>query len=80
MEYSKDIILGINYAEVKKGQAMKAGKKNLRSKVENSNKKFMNLIKRHKVVGTISIICGLLMILDYVLVHGFIMLLQTMTY
>lgn len=80
MEYSKDIILGINYAEVKKGQAMKAGKKNLRSKVENSNKKFMNLIKRHKVVGTISIICGLLMILDYVLVHRFIMLLQTMTY
>lgn len=80
MEYSKDIILGINYAEIKKGQAVEVRKKNLRGKIAENNKKFMNLIKRHKVIATISIICGILMILDYILVHRFIMLLQTMTY
>lgn len=78
MEYSKDIILGINYAEVKRGQAIEGGKKNLRSKIVDGNKKIMNLVKRHKVIATISIICGILMVLDYILVHNFIELLQTL--
>lgn len=80
MEYSKDIILGINYAEVKRGQAVKIGKKNLRSKIAENNKRLMDLIKRHKVVVTISIICGILMVLDYILVHNFIVILQTLVY
>lgn len=78
MEYSKDIILGINYADVKKGQAIKGGKKNSRSRIVFGNKKFMNLIKRHKVVATISMICGILIILDCILVHNFVILLQSL--
>lgn len=78
MEYSKDIILGINYANTKRGQAINEGKKNLRSKIVEYNRKTINLIKRHKVVATISIICGILMVLDYILVHNFIVILQTL--
>ena len=67
MEYSKDIILDIIGAESKKvGQASK------------KNKKVLKLLKNHKGIATISIICGILIILDYILVHNFIMLLQTL--
>ena len=67
MEYSKDIILGIKYPETrKKGQA------------EQCNKKMFNFLKKHKGIATISIICGILMILDCILVHNFIVLLQTL--
>ena len=67
MEYSKDVILGIKYPEnIKKGQA------------EQCNKKMVNFFKKHKVVATISIICGILMILDCILVHNFMVLLQTL--
>lgn len=67
MEYSKDIILRIKYPEsIKKGQA------------EQGNKKIRKLLKKHKLVATISAICGILMILDCILVHNFIVLLQTL--
>lgn len=67
MEYSKDIILGINYKEVnKKGQAQATSKK----------EKLKNFIKKHKVIATISLLCGILIVLDYILVNNFIILLQ----
>lgn len=69
MEYSKDVILGVKYlGEVKKGQADKKEK----------TKKFINLIKKHKVIATMCLLCGILIVLDYILVHNFIILLQTL--
>lgn len=69
MEYSKDIILGINYAEVeKKGQAY----------TDKKQKKIINFIKKHKVIATMSVLCGILIVLDYILVHNFVLLLQTL--
>ena len=66
MEYSKDIILSINYPRKKKiGQA------------NEKKKKIINLWKKHKVIATISIICGILIVLDCKLVYNFIELLQT---
>ena len=63
MEYSKDIILGINYANINvEGQAKR--------------KSVLNFIKKHKVVATISILCGILILLDCILVWNFISLLQ----
>lgn len=68
MEYSKDIILGINYVEVEKeGQANKI-----------KGKKLLNFLKRHKVIATMTLLCGILIVLDYVLVHNFVILLQTL--
>lgn len=68
MEYSKDIILGINYVEVgKEGQADKI-----------KGKKLLNFVKKHKVIATMTFLCGILIVLDYVLVHNFVMLLQTL--
>lgn len=67
MKYSKDIILGINCSKLNnKGQARKR------------NKKILALFKKHKFIATISIICGILIVLDYILVHNFIILLQTL--
>ena len=63
MEYSKDIILNMDYSRKEKsGQA---------------NNKTTNLWKKHKVIATISIICGILIVLDCILVYNFIELLQT---
>ena len=66
MEYSKDIILGINYTEGKNGQVVKR-RTNL-----------LNLVKEHKIVATISVLCGILILLDCILVCNFIKLLQTL--
>lgn len=67
MEYSKDIILGINYVgNGADGQANIAKK----------GKKLSNFIKKHKLIATMSLFCGILMVLDCILVHNFIMLLQ----
>ena len=48
MEYSKDIILGVNYLG---GQASKE-----------KEGRFVKLIKKHKLLATISIICGILIL------------------
>lgn len=67
MEYSKDIILNVDYPESKKEvQACRKGKK------------IAKILKKHKVIATISGICGILMVLDCVLVYNFIKLLQTL--
>lgn len=67
MEYSKDIILGINYlGSEEKGQA----------NIFKNTKKMANFIKKHKLIATMSLFCGILMILDFILVNNFIMLLQ----
>lgn len=65
MEYSKDIILGINYMG---GQACK-----------NKEGRLIKIIKKHKLLATISIICGILIVLDYVLVHNFMVTLQLLS-
>lgn len=65
MEYSKDIILGVNYLG---GQASKE-----------KEGRFVKLIKKHKLLATISIICGILIGLDYVLVHNFMVTLQLLS-
>lgn len=63
MEYSKDIILEMGNERVisKKGQV---------------NNKFINTIKKHRIVATIVTLCGILIILDFILIHNFIILLQ----
>ncbi|MGN1327171.1 MAG: hypothetical protein ACI4VQ_03755 [Clostridia bacterium] len=69
MEYSKDIILGINYLETEeKGQA----------NTSKGRKKITDFIKKHKLIATMSLFCGILMVLDCILVHNFIMLLQAL--
>ena len=66
MEYSKDIILGVKYVNIsKKGQA------NVKRR-----DKIMKLIKKHKFIATISTFCGILIMLDYMLIYNFITLLQ----
>ena len=65
MEYSKDIILGVNYLG---GQASK-----------DKEGRFVKLIKKHNLLATISIICGILIVLDYVLVHNFMVTLQLLS-
>ena len=68
MEYSKDIILGFEYANItKKGQAKTKRKE-----------KFIRLIKTHRFIATISVFCGILIILDYMLIYNFITLLQNL--
>lgn len=67
MEYSKDIILRINYPKVKNnGQAI------------TRKQKILNLWKKHKLIATISTICGILIVLDCVLVYNFMILLQNL--
>ena len=67
MEYSKDIILRINYP--RKEKSVQACAK---------EKKITNLWKKHKVIATISTICGILIVLDCILVYNFIELLQVL--
>lgn len=67
MEYLRNINLNVINIRIKKlGQARL------------KDKKTINLIKKHKIIATITIICGILIILDCVLVHKFFMLLQTL--
>lgn len=65
MEYSKDIIIGVNYTIKQGGQA------NIKYN------KFIKLLKKHKLIATILTICGILMILDFILVHNFIQLYES---
>lgn len=65
MEYSKDIIIGVNYLGGQAGKNKEGG--------------FIELIKKHKLLATISIICGILIVLDYVLVHNFMVTLQLLS-
>lgn len=63
MEYSKDIVLGINCVG-ENGQAkFRKGK-------------FLNFIKKYKIIATISVFCGILIMLDCVLMYGFVHMLQ----
>ena len=66
MEYSKDIILGVEYVNIsKKGQAD--------IKIKD---KILKLLKKHKFIATISLFCGILIILDYMLIYNFMYLLK----
>lgn len=67
MGYLRKINLNVNNIRIRK-----VGQADLKSK------KIMILIKKHKIIATITIICGILIILDCVLVHMFFMLLQTL--
>lgn len=77
MEYSKDIILGVQYlrgedkpnSKTRKGKAL--NKKHIKGK--NRILKFMN---EHKFITSISIMCTLLIMLDFVLVYSFVELLK----
>jgi len=62
MEYSKDIILGINYLGKDK-QLKKKGK-------------IIKLINEHKFIVSIGITCAILIMLDCFLVYSFIELFQ----
>ena len=53
-------------------------KLNNKGQARKRNKKILALFKKHKFIATISIICGILIVLDYILVHNFIILLQTL--
>jgi hypothetical protein len=63
MEYSKDIILSIGNERVvnRKGQA---------------DNKFINSIKKHRIIATVILLCGILILLDFILINNFIILLQ----
>ena len=63
MEYSKDIILDTTFTNSEKN-------------VENSKKKFINCIKKHKIMTLIVVSCGALIAMDYMLVNSFIEILQ----
>lgn len=65
MEYSKDIVLNTKFTE---------GEEN----VEKAKGKFINGIKKHKIMTLIIVSCGALIVMDYMLVHCFIELLQRM--
>ena len=63
MEYSKDIVIGVRYVNINsKGQAEK--------------KERFKLIRKHKLISTIIFLCGMLIILDGVLIYNFIQILQ----
>lgn len=65
MEYSKDIILNTNFTGSEE-------------KVEKGKGKFINGIKKHKIMTLIIVSCGTLIAMDYLLVHSFIEILQRM--
>ena len=63
MEYSKDIVLETKFT---------GGEKTM----ERGKGKFLNAIKEHKLITLVTISCSMLIVLDYILVHSFIELLQ----
>ncbi len=65
MEYTKDVILHVNY-----GQGAHAKKENIFYKISST-------IARHKVVTTVVLITTLLMILDVMLVASFLQILSS---
>ncbi len=77
MEYSKDIILGVQYLRGEDKLNSKTKKEKLLNKkhVKGKNRilKFMN---EHKFITSISVMCTLLIMLDFVLVYSFVELLK----
>ena len=65
MEYSKDIIINAYSSKKERGQA----------KIKES--KIIKLYKKHKIIATMCAICGILILLDCILVYNFVELLQT---
>ena len=63
MEYSKDIVLGINYVG-------KSGQANLERRI------FVDFWKKYRILATISFFCGILIVLDCMLMYSFIQILQ----
>ena len=63
MEYSKDIILNTKFTESEE-------------KVEKGKGKFINGIKKHKVMTLIVVSSDALIAMDYMLVHSLIEILQ----
>lgn len=65
MEYSKDIILEI-------GGEDRVGKKG------HAKNNFIKFAEKHKAVATIALLCGILIVLDLVMISNFIVLLQNL--
>ena len=87
MEYSKDIVLGVNYLgrEVKikdntlvteENKTIKSRKRTKDKKANQQKSKILKFMNEHKFITSISITCLALMILDCMLVYSFIELLQ----
>ena len=60
MEYSKDIILNI-------GTSKKEGQVQIN---------FIKFLKKYKLMATVVFLCGILIVLDFILVHNFIVVLK----
>jgi uncharacterized membrane protein len=76
MEYSKDIILGVQYLNEKDKLTGKLKKEKKKRKQERSKGKILEFMNEHKFITSISITCVILMMLDCVLVYSFVELLQ----
>ena len=76
MEYSKDIILGIQYLNEKDKLIGKLKKEKKKNEQEKSRSKILKFMNEHKFITSISITCIILMLLDCVLVYSFMELLQ----
>ena len=76
MEYSKDIILGVQYLNEKDKLTGKLKKEKKKRKQERSKVKILEFMNEHKFITSISITCVILMMLDCVLVYSFVELLQ----
>ena len=76
MEYSKDIILGVQYLNEKDKLTGKLKKEKKKRKQERSKVKILEFMNEHKFITSISITCIILMMLDCVLVYSFVELLQ----
>ena len=76
MEYSKDIILGVQYLNEKYKLTGKLKKEKKKRKQERSKVKILEFMNEHKFITSISITCIILMMLDCVLVYSFVELLQ----
>lgn len=66
MEYTKDIILNVNYGQVEKKNKIKW----------NVFEKISNVIQRHKIITTIISITLILIFLDFMLITSFIKILS----
>ena len=76
MEYSKDILLGVQYLNEKDKLTEKLKKEKKKRKQERSKGKILEFMNEHKFITSISITCIILMMLDCVLVYSFVELLQ----
>ena len=76
MEYSKDIILGIQYLNEKDKLRGKLKKEKKKKEQEKRRSKILKFMNEHKFITSISITCIILMMLDCVLVYSFVELLQ----